>query len=143
MEMVRSLGADRVIDYTKEDFTKSGQRYDLLLDIAGSRSWSEYKRVLNPDAAFVIVGVKTSNRWLGPLGKIVKLRLGSLQASQKVSFFIADFNRQDFDVLKELCEAGKLKPVIERSYPFSELPEAMRHLGRGHLRGKIVVSLAG
>ena len=141
VELAKSLGADQVVDYTKEDFTRSGQRYDLLLDIAGSRSWSQYKRILTKDAILVIVGAKTKNRIIGPLNHVINLKLASLGASQKVAFFIAQFKREDFAVLRELVETGKVTPVIDRQYEFDELPEAMRYLGTGHARGKIVVTM--
>lgn len=141
VDLVRSLGADHVVDYIQEDFTRSGQRYDLLLDIAGSRSWSEYKRVLTPEAILVIVGGPKTNRWIGPLSHVIKIRLASLRASQKVVFFVANFNREDFAVLKELLEAGKITPVIDRTYPLSETAGAMRYLGTGHARAKVVITV--
>jgi NADPH:quinone reductase-like Zn-dependent oxidoreductase len=141
VDLVRSLGADHVIDYTREDFTRSGQRYDLLLDVAGSRSWRECRRVLDHKATLVLIGGPKANRWLGPLGHIAGVRLASLRASQKVVFFVAKFNREDFVVLRELLEAGKVTPVIDRRYALSELPEALRYLGEGHARGKVVITV--
>lgn len=141
VELVRSLGADHVFDYTREDFTRNGQRYDLVLDNAGSRSWGEYKRVLTPHANFIIVGAPKSKGALGPLGSILKLRLGSLRASQKVAFFIAQFNRADLGVLRDLIEAGKVTPYVERTYPLRETTQAMHYQGTGHARGKIVISI--
>jgi NADPH:quinone reductase-like Zn-dependent oxidoreductase len=107
VDLVRSLGADRVVDYTREDFTRSGRRYDLLLDIAGNRTWSDCKRVLDHNATLVLVGGPKTNRWIGPLSHVIKVRLASLGASQKVVFFVASFNREDFVVLQELLEAGR------------------------------------
>ncbi len=141
VDMVRSLGADHVIDYTRQDFTLDGQRYDLFLDIVGSRSWRECRRVLNPRAAFVIVGGPKTNRWIGPLSHVIKVRLASLRASQKVVFFVAKFNRDDFEVLRELLETGRIRSIVERTYPWSEIAEAMRYLGTGHARAKIVVTM--
>jgi NADPH:quinone reductase-like Zn-dependent oxidoreductase len=141
VDLVRSLGADHVVDYTQEDFTRSERRYDLLLDIAGSRSWSACKRVLNPKAIFVIVGGPKTNRWIGPLSHVIKVRLASLQASQKVIFFVAKLDKADLVVLQELIEAGKVTPVIDRQYELRELPEAMRYLGAGHAWGKVVITL--
>ncbi len=141
VDMVRSIGADHVIDYTRQDFTRGKQCYDLLLDVAGSRSWSECRRVLSPKAHFVVVGGPKGNRWIGPLGHVIKVRMASLRASQKVIFFVAKFNREDFEVLRELMENGKVKPVVERTYPWSEIAEAMRYLGTGHARAKIVVTM--
>jgi len=141
VDLARSLGADHVIDYTREDFTRSDRRYDLLLDIAGSRSWSECKRVLNPQGTFVIVGAPKGGRLLGPLRRIVKVRLAALPSSQKVVFFIAKFNRADMAVLGELLESGKVTPVIDRRYELSEIADALRYLGEGHAQGKIVITV--
>ena len=141
VDLVRSLGADHVIDYTKEDFTRNGKRYDLLLDIAGSRSWREYKRVLKPQAILVIVGGPKGNRIIGPLAHVIKVRVAALRASQKVVFFVANFNRDDFMILKDMFENGKVKPVVEKVYPLDKVCEAMRHLGTGHAKGKIVVTM--
>ncbi|MBI3241549.1 MAG: NAD(P)-dependent alcohol dehydrogenase [Chloroflexi bacterium] len=141
VDMIRSLGADHVTDYTKEDFTRTGKRYDILLDIAGSRPWREIKRVLNPNAHYVIVGAPKGNRVIGPLGFIIKARLASLGASQKVIFFVASFKREDFLLLNNMFERGQVKPVVEKTYPLENISEAMRHLGTGHAKGKIVVTM--
>lgn len=141
VELIRSLGADHVVDYTKEDFTRSGQRYDLLLDIAGSRAWYEYKRALTPAANFVIVG-GPKFPVIGPLRHIAAIQLAALGASQKITFFIAKFNLDDFYLLNEWFESGKVSPVVEKVYPLAQISEAMRHLGAGHAQGKIVVTLA-
>lgn len=141
VDQARSLGADHVVDYTKEDFTRSGERYDLLLDIAGGRSFSECGRVLEPKARIVIVGAKRTNNVVGPLSHLVKLKLGSLGRSQKVVFFIAKLTREDLLALKDLIETEKVTPVIDRQYTLAEAPEAFRYLGEGHARGKIVVTV--
>ena len=141
VDTARSLGADHVIDYTREDFTRSGRRYDLFLDIAGSRSWRECKRVLNPGARFVIVGGPKTNRWIGPLSHVIKVRLASLGASQKIVFFVAKFKREDFVFLREWFEGGKIKSVVDRTYPLCETAEAMRYLGTGHARAKVVITM--
>ena len=141
LDMARSLGADHVIDYTHEDFTRSDQRYDLMLDIAGSRSWSECKRVLTPHATLVIVGGPKTNRLLGPLGHLVKVRLAAVRSSRKVVFFIAKFNKADMLVLRELLESGKVTSVIDRSYELTEIADALRYIGEGHAQGKIVVTV--
>lgn len=141
VELIRSLGADRVVDYTIEDFTLSGERYDLLLDIAGSRSWSEYKRILKPDAIVVIVGAPKGNPVIGPLSHIIRLRLAAFRASQKVVFFIANFNPKDLTCIREMCERGQVKPVVDRVYPLCEVSEAMRYLGKGHAKGKVIVTM--
>jgi NADPH:quinone reductase-like Zn-dependent oxidoreductase len=141
LAMVRSLGADQVVDYTQEDFTQTDRRYDLLLDVAGSRPWSDYRRVLAPRATLVLVGAPKGNRLLGPLGHIVKVRLASLRASQRVSFFISKENHLDLVVLQELLEAGTVTPVVERNYPLSQAADAFRYLGEGHAQGKLVITM--
>lgn len=141
VDLVRSLGADHVIDYTHEDFTRSDRRYDLMLDVAGSRPWSACRRVLNPQATLVIVGAPKGNRLMGPLSRIVKVRLAALPSSQKAVFFIAKFNKPDLAVLRELLEAGKVTPVIDRRYELSDCAAAFRYLGEGHARGKIVITV--
>jgi NADPH:quinone reductase-like Zn-dependent oxidoreductase len=141
VELVHSLGADHVIDYTREDFTRSDRRYDLLLDVAGSRSWSACKRVLKPQATLVIVGAPKGNRLVGPLSHIVKVRLAALRSSRKVVFFIAKFNKPDMAVLHDLLEAGQVTPVVERRYEFSAFTDAFRYLGEGHAQGKIVIAV--
>jgi NADPH:quinone reductase-like Zn-dependent oxidoreductase len=141
VELVRSLGADHVIDYTKEDFTRNGQRYDLLLDIAGSRPWREVRRVLQPDAHYVIVGAPKGNKVIGPLGFIIKTRLSALRASQTIVFFVAKFEREDFLLLNDWFASGKVKPFVEKTYPLKKIADAMHHLGTGHAKGKIVVTI--
>jgi len=141
VDLVRSIGADHVIDYTREDFTRSDRRYDLMLDVAGSRSWSECRRVLNPQATLVIVGAPKGNRLLGPLSHIVRVRLAALPSSQKVVFFLAKTNRADMVVLRELLEAGKVTPVIDRRYELSKIADAFRSMGEGHAQGKIVITV--
>jgi NADPH:quinone reductase-like Zn-dependent oxidoreductase len=140
VEQARSLGADHVIDYTCDDFTRSGGRYDMILDIAGSKSWSQCTRVLNPHATLVIVG-GPKGRLLGPLGHIAKVRLAALRGSQKAVFFIAKWNRPDMDVLRELLESGNVKPVVERRYELGEVAKALRYMGEGHAQGKILINV--
>jgi NADPH:quinone reductase-like Zn-dependent oxidoreductase len=140
VEQARSLGAHRVVDYTKEDFTRGGERYDVLLDIAGGRSWSDCKRVLASEAIYVVVGGPRGNPLLGPLGGVVRVRLGSLFASQQSAFFIAKLTKEDMVVLRDLLEAGKLRSVISRRYELGEVAEAFRYLGEGHPGGKVVVT---
>jgi NADPH:quinone reductase-like Zn-dependent oxidoreductase len=141
VELVRSLGADHVIDYTREDFTRSDQRYDLMLDVAGSRSWSECRRILNPQATLVIVGAPKGNAVIGPLSHIVKVRLAALRSSQKIVFFVTKFNKPDMEDLRELLEAGKVRPIIDRRYELSEIADALRYMGEGHAQGKIVITV--
>jgi NADPH:quinone reductase-like Zn-dependent oxidoreductase len=139
--LVASLGADQVVDYTRDDFTRTDRRYDLLLDVAGSRPWSACQRVLSPQAALVLVGAPKGNQLLGPLDHILKVRLASLRASQKVVFFISKLRHQDLMALQELLEAGTVTPVVERSYPLSEAADAFRYLGAGHAQGKLVITV--
>jgi NADPH:quinone reductase-like Zn-dependent oxidoreductase len=141
VELVRSLGADVVVDYTQEDFTQRAERHDLLLDIAGSRSLSELRRVLTPDATVVLVGAKMTNRGLGPLSHLVGTRLASLGRSQTVTFFIAKITKEDLVFLHELLAAGKVKPVIDRRYELSQVSDALRYLGEGHAQGKVVITV--
>jgi NADPH:quinone reductase-like Zn-dependent oxidoreductase len=144
VDTARSIGADHVIDYTQEDFTRSDRRYDLLLDIAGNRSWSDCKRVLDEKATLVVVGGPKKGRWIGPLGQAVKLRLGSLGGSRRVvAPFLAKIKKEDLVDLRELLEAGAVTPVIDRRYQLSEAPEALRYLGEGHAQGKVVINVAG
>jgi NADPH:quinone reductase-like Zn-dependent oxidoreductase len=142
VDQSRSLGADHVVDYTREDFTSTGQRYDLILDIAGGHSWREYKRILKPDAKLIVIGEMKTNRVIGPLSHVIKIKLAALRASQKAIFFIANLNKQDLFFMQELFEAGQVTPVIDRTYPLSETAEAMRYLGTSHARGKIVITMA-
>jgi NADPH:quinone reductase-like Zn-dependent oxidoreductase len=141
VDQARSLGADHVVDYTREDFTRSDRRYDLLLDVAGSRSWSACRRVLSPKGRLVIVGGPKANRLLGPLGGVVKKWLGGLVSRRKVVFFIAKFNKEDMLVLGELLETGKVKPVIDRQYELNEITGALEYMGEGHCRSKIVLTV--
>ena len=140
IEQAGSLGADHVIDYTREDFTRSGGRYDAILDVAGSKSWSQCRRVLSPHATLVIVG-GPKGPLLGPLGHIARVRLAALRGSQKAVFFVAKFNGPDMDVLRDLLESGQVKPVVERRYDLGEVADALRYLGEGHARGKLVISV--
>jgi len=141
VDLVRSIGADHVIDYTREDFTRTDRRYDLLLDVAGSRSWSACRRVLNPQATLVIVGAPKGNRLVGPLSHIVKVKLAAFRSSQKVVFFIAKFDKTDMAVLADLLAARTVVPVIDRRYELAETADAFRYLGDGHARGKIVLAV--
>jgi NADPH:quinone reductase-like Zn-dependent oxidoreductase len=141
VDTARSIGADHVIDYTHEDFTRSDRRYDLMLDVAGNRSWSDCRRVLKPQARVVLVGGPKTNRLIGPMGHVVKLSLAGLRSSQKVAFFIAKFNKADLVVLRDLLEAGQATPVIDRQYELSKIADAFRYMGEGHAQGKIVITV--
>jgi NADPH:quinone reductase-like Zn-dependent oxidoreductase len=132
MDMVQSLGADHVIDYTREDFTRGARRYDLLFDAVGNHSLSACRRVLEPTGTYVAVA--------GSPGHLLKIAIMSRFASHKLVFFISRANQEDLVFLKELIEAEKVTPVIDRRYALSEVPEALRYLGEGHARGKVVIS---
>jgi NADPH:quinone reductase-like Zn-dependent oxidoreductase len=140
VEQARVLGADHVIDYTRDDFTRGGGRYDVILDVAGSRSWSQTRRVLNPHATLVIVGGPKS-RLLGPLGHIARVRLAALSGSQKAVFFMAKWSRPDMDVLREVLESGSVKPVVEKRYELGDVADALRYMGEGHVQGKLVIEV--
>jgi NADPH:quinone reductase-like Zn-dependent oxidoreductase len=141
MELVRSLGADRVVDYTREDFTKRGERHDLMLDIAGSRSFWAFRRALTPEATVVLVGGPMKYRGLGPLPHLAGTWLKSRARSQTVTFFLAKITTEDLTVMKELLEAGTVRSVIDRTYPLSDAVDALRYLGEGHARGKVVITV--
>jgi NADPH:quinone reductase-like Zn-dependent oxidoreductase len=140
VEMVRSIGADHVIDYTQEDYTKSGQRYDLIIDNVGNHSLLVNRRVLNPDGIFVIVG-GPKGQWLGPLMRPIKALILSPFVGQEFVMLLAELRKDDLALLGDLMQAGKLKPVIDRRYRLSEVPAAIRYSEEGHARGKIVVGL--
>jgi NADPH:quinone reductase-like Zn-dependent oxidoreductase len=138
-QTVRSLGADRVIDYTQEDFTKRGERYDLLLDCVGNHSLSACRRVLNPKGKFVVVGGR-NGRWLGPVDRLFKAVALSWFVSDTIAF-IAKANPEDLAVIQKMMDDGKLTPVIDKSYRLGDVAEAMRQLETGHVRGKVVITL--
>jgi NADPH:quinone reductase-like Zn-dependent oxidoreductase len=139
VEMVRSIGADQVIDYTKEDFTQTGQHYDVVLDLVGSRSLSDCRRALTSRGTYVVVGVSDPGRWIG-LGRQIKALLLSPFVRQRMRVFFVRHNREDLAVLRGLAEGGKIVPVIDKRYALRDVPEALRHQGEGHPRGKIVIS---
>jgi NADPH:quinone reductase-like Zn-dependent oxidoreductase len=143
VETVRSLGADHVVDYTREDFTLGDRRFDLLLDIAGGRRWSELARVLEPKATVVQVGGPKPNRFTGlSLRSLVATRVAAAFGSRDVTMFLAKTNRDDLSFLSELLEAGKLRSLIDRRYDGLErVPDALAYLGEGHARGKVVVTV--
>jgi NADPH:quinone reductase-like Zn-dependent oxidoreductase len=141
VELARSLGADHVVDYTQEDFTRGERRYDVLFDVAGSRSWSACVRVLAPQATLVIVGAPKGGRLLGPLGHIAATRLASVRSSQKAVFFVAKFNEADMSAVGELLETGKITAAIDRRYELSEIAEAFRYFGEGHAHAKVVIGV--
>jgi NADPH:quinone reductase-like Zn-dependent oxidoreductase len=137
LDMVGSIGADQVIDYTREDFTNSGRRYDLILD-TGDRSLSDLRRALTPKGTLVVIG-GSAGRWIDGLGRAYKARVLSPLVRQRLHPFLTRWSGQDLQVVKDLIEAGKVTPVIDRAYPLREAAAAMRYLEAGHARGKIVI----
>jgi NADPH:quinone reductase-like Zn-dependent oxidoreductase len=141
LDLVRSIGADHVIDHTREDFTQGGQRYDLIFQLAGTRSPSDLRRALTPKGTLLLSSGESDGRWVGPMDRILKALVLAPFVSQRLSSFLAKSTTEDLQVLKELIEAGKVSPVIDRTYPQSEVPEAIRYLEEGHARGKVVVTV--
>src|ERR671918_1049546 len=141
VEMVRSLGADHVIDYTREDFADGGARYDLIFQLAGTRSPSESRRALTPKGTLLLSSGESSGHVIGPLGRVVKARAQSPFVGQKMVSFTVTPNTQDLESVKTLVESGDVSPVIDRSYPLAEVPEAIAYLEEGHARGKVVIGV--
>jgi NADPH:quinone reductase-like Zn-dependent oxidoreductase len=139
VDLVRSLGADHVIDYTRDDFAEGKQRHDVILDIGGNSSLSRLRRALTPKGTLVIAGGEGGGRWLGGTDRQLRALLLSRFVSQKLTTFISKENHEDMIVLKQLIEAGKITPVIDRTYPLSEVPNAIRYLEQGYARGKVVI----
>jgi NADPH:quinone reductase-like Zn-dependent oxidoreductase len=142
VDMVRSIGADHVIDYTREDFAGGDQRYDLILDIGGNSTLRRLRRALTPKGTLVITGGETDGRWLGGTDRQIRALMLSPFVGQKLATFVSSENHEDMIVLKELIESGKVTPVIDRTYPLSEVPEAIRYLEEGHAKGKVVITVA-
>ena len=140
VDMVRSIGADQVIDYTQEDFTKSGHRYDLIFDLVANHSVLACRRVLNPQGRYIMAGA-LSGRLIGFLAFPIKALVLSRFVSQKFVVFIARSSKEDLTIMGELIATGKVTPVIDKRYRLSEVPEAIRYLEEGHARGKVVITL--
>ena len=141
VDLVRSLGADHVIDYTREDFADGQQRYDVILDIGGNASLSRLRRALTPKGTLVIAGGETDGRWLGGTDRQLRALLLSPFVGQKLGTFVSRENHEDMIVLKELIEAGKVTPVIDRAYPLGEAADAIRYMREGRARGKVVITM--
>ncbi len=140
-DMVRSLGADHIIDYTTTDFTNTGQRYDIILQAAGAQSPSACRRALMPKGTLVQISGDSNNRWTGPLTRIITGRVLSPLVSQTITSFTVQPNREDLAFLCTVIEAGKVSPVIDQSYSLTAIHDAIRHVERGHSRGKVVVTV--
>ncbi len=143
LDLVRSLGADHVIDYTKEDFTNGAQRYDLILDNVGTQPLSGFRRALKPQGICVMIGGGGPNegRWIGALARPVKALFLSPFVSQKMSMMLAEIRQEDLTVMRDLMEAGKVTPVVDKTYPLSQVREAMKYLEAGHARGKVILTM--
>lgn len=143
LDLVRSLGADQVIDYTQEDFTERAERFDLILDVVGNRSLSEYRRVMKPEAKAILIGGggPDAGSWIGPLARPVNAILFNPFVSEEFVPFLAELNPDDLALLGDLMQSGKVTAVIDRRYRLSEVPDAIRYLEDGHARGKVIISL--
>jgi NADPH:quinone reductase-like Zn-dependent oxidoreductase len=141
LEMVRALGAEHVIDYTQEDFTHSGQKYDLIFQLAGTLSPSECRSALTSNGTLLISSGESEGSWIGPLDRVIKALVLSPFVSQKMASFTVKPNREDLQLLKRFIEDGTITPVIDRTYPLAEVPEAIGYLEEGHAQGKVVISV--
>jgi NADPH:quinone reductase-like Zn-dependent oxidoreductase len=141
-DLVRSIGADEVIDYTSDDFGDGTRQYDLILDTAGNRSLSHLRRALAPRGTLVLIGGEGGGPWLGMLSRFFKTFMLAPFVPQKLRVLSSTEHREDLQVLSELIEAGKVTPIIDRTYALSEVPVAIRYLEKGHARGKVVITVA-
>ncbi len=139
VDMVRAIGADQVVDYNQDNFTRSRERYDLIFDAVGNHSLSACRRVMRDKGIYVLVG-GPDGRWIGPLARLVRMMVVSPFVSQDMVPFLASTNNADLAILKELIETRKVTPVIDRSYTLTEVPQAIRYLEEGHARGKVVIT---
>jgi NADPH:quinone reductase-like Zn-dependent oxidoreductase len=141
VDLVRSLGAEHVIDYTRDEITQTGQRYDLILDIGGNRRLSHLRRALTPRGTLVIVGGEEGGRWLGGVDRLLRAIMLTPFVGHTLRMFVAKGKKEDLRFLKDQIEAGKVTPVVGRTYPLSEVPEAIGYLQEGHARGKVVITV--
>jgi NADPH:quinone reductase-like Zn-dependent oxidoreductase len=141
VEIARSLGADVVVDYTQEDVTRSDRRFDLAIDIAGTRSFRQLQRVLAPRATVVVVGGKRANRLLGPLAHVAGSKVSARFSGRNAVFFLAKLGKDDMETLRDLLDAGKLRSVVDSTYSLDRVADALEHMGNGHPQGKIVVTV--
>jgi NADPH:quinone reductase-like Zn-dependent oxidoreductase len=144
LELVRSLGADHVIDYTKEDFAKGDQRYDVILDNVPNHSLSECRRILTPQGKYIMIGGGGTNEQgvIGMMFRPLKAMILSRFVDQEMGMMITDAKQSDLNVLADLMQSGKVKPVIDRTYPLNQIADAVRYLEEGHARGKVVITVA-
>jgi NADPH:quinone reductase-like Zn-dependent oxidoreductase len=140
-DLVRALGADHVLDYTREDVADGGHRYEVIIDIGGNRRLSRLRRALTPGGRLVIVGGETAGRWLGGTGRQLRAQVLSPFVSQKLGTFITSENAEDLQALRDLIESGKITPAVDRTYPLAETAAAVRYLLDGHARGKVVIGI--
>lgn len=138
--MVRSIGADQVIDYTRDDFTKGSQRYDVIVDLVGNHSLFDLRHVLNPTGKYIMLG-GSAGRWIDPVPRLLGAAILSRFVSQKIGVMLAKLRQEDLASLADLMQAGRVRPVIDRRYKLSELPAAIGYLEQGHARGKVVISV--
>jgi NADPH:quinone reductase-like Zn-dependent oxidoreductase len=141
VEQSRALGADRVIDYTREDFARAAETCDVVLDVAGNRAWRAYRRALAPGGVLVLVGGPRTRHVLGPLGHIARMKLAALPGGRRAAFFVAKPNGPDLAALRELIEAGRIRPVVAQTFAFDEVADALLTMRDGHAPGKVVVAL--
>jgi NADPH:quinone reductase-like Zn-dependent oxidoreductase len=143
VDLVKSLGADRVVDYTKEDFAASPQRYDVVLDNVGNRTLSDFRRVLQPKGIYVLVGGggPDAGNWVGPFARPLRGLVQSPFMSQKFAMMLADITQDDLNLLTKMMAENKLRVVIDRTYPLEKTADAIRYLEDGHARGKVIVSV--
>jgi NADPH:quinone reductase-like Zn-dependent oxidoreductase len=141
VDLVRSLGADTVIDYTKDDFTQQSRGYDVLLDVAGSRPLSNTTKVLRPQGILVLIGGPKTNRLLGPVARLMGVPFVAITGSRKLLLLLAKPGKEDMNRLRELFATGAMRSVIDRRYPVDQVADAMRYLGEGHAPGKVVLTM--
>lgn len=141
VELVESLGADRVFDYSRADFTRAGDEHDVVIDLGGNRSIRDLRRTLKPDGTVVLVGAGAGH--LGPMTRLVGGIVRMKVLRQRVASYIAAVRMEDLDTLREFIEAGKLRPVIDRTYPLEQVPEALEHVESGQAGGKVVITIGG
>jgi NADPH:quinone reductase-like Zn-dependent oxidoreductase len=143
MDLVQSLGADHVIDYTKEDFTKGGERYDVILDNVGTQPLSGFRRALKPNGILVMIGGggPKDGKWVGAMARPVETKVMSPFVSQKMGMMLAEIRQDDLKAMANLMQSGKVKSVIDRTYPLGQIQEAMTYLEQGHARGKVILTV--